>query len=124
MDVIIRGVRLRLYREFKAQASKMGLKLSEALQKAIERWLFENSQSAFVMSDPNQLAFAKLAAQIELKYRGKYVGVCGGKLFVAEKLEDLLTQLKEAGVTRAIVSQVGVDETGEGGEWLWGSIER
>jgi len=124
MDVIIRGMRTRIYREFKAQANKMGLRLSDALQKAIERWLLENSQSSLVMNDPNQLAFAKLASQIESKYHGKYVAMCGGKLYVAGTLEDLGGQLKEAGIARAVVSHVGADESGEGGEWLWGSIER
>ena len=125
MDVIIRGIKTRLYREFKAQAARMGLRLSEALQKAIERWLIENSPSMLVLNDPNQLAFARLAAVIETKYRGKYVGVYGDdKLLVADKLEDLLSQLKESGITRAVVSHVGFDESEEGGEWLWGSIER
>jgi len=125
MDVIIRGVRARLYREFKAQAAKMGLRLSEALQKAIESWLLENSSLTLAMSDPDQLAFAGLMQKAERRYHGKYVGVYGGgKLVVAEGLDDLVGQLKEAGVSKAVVSHVGVDESGEGGEWLWGSIER
>jgi hypothetical protein len=114
-----------LYREFKGRAASMGLKLGEALQEAIARWLEETSPLPLAMNNQNQLAYAKTRAEIDRKYHGKYVAVYdGGKLVVGQSLENLAEKLKGLEVKRAVVCHVGVDESGEGGEWLWGSIER
>jgi len=125
LDVIIRGVRSRLYREFKGRAASMGVKVGEALQEAIARWLEETSPLPLAMSNQNQLAYAKMRPEISRKYHGKYAAVYdGGKLIASQSFEDLADKLKELEVKRAVVCHVGVDESGEGGEWLWGSIER
>ena len=125
MDVIIRNVPSKAYREFKSRAAKTGLRLGEALKRAMEEWTGDMEGSETLAHDPNDLAFRRMRATLERKYRGKYVALSSGQLVaVADSLEALGAVLRRKKITRSRTAHLCVDEEGEGGEWLWGSIEQ
>jgi hypothetical protein len=123
LDVIIRNVPSKAYREFKARAAKTGLRLGEALKEAMEAWVASWEKNSDVPHDQNDDAFRRMKAALEKKYRGKYIAMAGGQLVaVADTLEQLGAELRRRRISRCRTVRVGFDESGEGGEWLWGSI--
>jgi len=123
LDVIIRGVSPKLYREFKSRAAKLGLKLREALQQAMEIWAGRSSGLASVVLDLNNQSYVKMKPELLKKYYGKHVAIANGELVaVADSLEELGAMLRELNIVRAVGLHVGREESGEAGEWLWGSI--
>lgn len=123
LDVIIRGVSPRAYREFKARAAKLGLKLRDALRQAIESYAAAGPAVTSVLADPNNETYEKMRPELLKKYYGKHVAIANGKLVaVADSLQELGAMLRELNITRALGLQVGHEQGGEAGEWLWGSI--
>ena len=123
MDVIIRGVSPKAYREFKARAAKLGLRLRDALRQAIESWAARGPAATPVLADTNNETYEKMKAELLKKFYGKHVAIADGKLVaVADSLQELGAKLRELSITRALGLHVGHEESGEAGEWLWGSI--
>ncbi len=123
MDVIIRNVPSKAYREFKARAAKLGLRLGEALKEAMEAWLVSTEEHAGLPHDQNDDAFRRMKPELERKYHGKYIAIANGQLAaVAETLEQLTAELRRKRIARCRTVHLGVDESGEGGVWLWSSI--
>jgi len=123
LDVIIRGVSPKAYREFKARAAKLGLRLRDALRQAIQNWAAVDPAVTSVLADPNNETYEKTKPELLKKFYGKHVAIADGKLVaVADSLQELGAKLRELNITRALGLHVGHDEGGEAGEWLWGSI--
>ena len=125
MDVIIRKVPSKAYRDFKSRAAKAGLRLGDALKQAMEDWGTEIEGTKYPPHDENDDAYRRMKASLQRNYWGKYVAISSGQLVaVAETLEALAAVLRHKRIMRCRTVHVGVDESGEGGEWLWGSIEQ
>ena len=123
MDVIIRKVPPKTYREFKARAAKLGLRIGEALKEAMEAWASSTEEKAGVLQDRNDDAFRRMRPTLERKYHGKYIAIANGQLAaVADTLEQLAAELRRRKIARCRTVHLGVDESGEGGEWFWSSI--
>jgi hypothetical protein len=123
LDVIIRNVPSKAYREFKSRAAKVGLRLGDALKEAMEEWGTESEGAKYPPHDENDDAYRRMKASLQKDYWGKYVGISGGQLVaVAETLDALGAVLRRKRIMRCRTVHVGVEESGEGGEWLWGSI--
>lgn len=124
MTLVIKKIDKRKLREFKAEAIRRGLTLSQAIEEAIELWL----SSRFLLSDmeANNLAYVRFKRDLE-KYEGKYVVFALGRFIGAfEKLDDIAKALKDLKPKpkHAIVLKVGYDRKVEGGlEWWGGSIK-
>lgn len=122
--MVIKKIDKRKLREFKAEAIRRGLTLSQAIEEAIELWL----SSRFLLSDmeANNLAYVRFKRDLE-KYEGKYVVFALGRFIGAfEKLDDIAKALKDLKPKpkHAIVLKVGYDRKVEGElEWWGGSIE-
>jgi len=125
LDVIIRNVPSKAYREFKSRAAKAGLRLGDALKQAMEDWGIEIESKKYPPHDENDDAYRRMKASLQRNYWGKYVAISGGQLVaVAETLDGLAAVLRDRRIMRCRTVHVGVEESGEGGEWLWGSIEQ
>jgi hypothetical protein len=123
LDIIIRNVESKAYREFKARAAKAGMRLGEALKQAMESWSAPTDSEASPPHDQNDDAFRRMRSVLERKYAGKYIAIANGQLVaVADTLERLAAELRERRITRCRTVRLSVEETGEGGEWLWSSI--
>jgi hypothetical protein len=123
LDVIIRNVPPKAYREFKARAAKLGLRIGEALKEAMESWATSTEGGAGVLQDRDDDAFRRMKSTLEREYRGKYVAMVNGQLAaVADTMEQLAAELRRRKIARCHTVHLGVDESGEGGEWLWSSI--
>jgi len=123
LDVIIRGVSPKVYREFKARAAKLGLRLRDALGQAMQSWTGNGSLLTPVVADLNNQAYEKMKPELLKNFNGKHVAIANGELVaVADSLEELGARLRELNICRALGLHVGREETGEAGEWLWGSI--
>jgi phosphoserine phosphatase len=123
LDVIIRDVRSKVYREFKARAAKLGLKLGEALKLAMESWVGAETSTSVVGGSVENETYRKMKAELFRSYHGKHIAIAGGRLVaVSGSLDELARKLRDLGVSRALTVEVGKEESGEGGEWLWGSI--
>lgn len=121
MTLVVKGADERKLREFKAEAVRRGLKLSEAIEEAIELWL--STKPLVDEVDANNLAYARAKKQLEGQ-QGKYALFAFGKLIgVFEDLEGVSKALRslEPRPRHAVVVKVGVDKPGEL-EWLGGSI--
>jgi hypothetical protein len=123
MDVIIRNVPSKAYREFKSRAARTGMRLGDALKHAMESWAASAGEQASPPHDQNDDAFRRMKPILERKYPGKYIAIASGQLVaVADTLERLAVELRRKGIVRCRTVHLGVEESGEGGEWLWGSI--
>ena len=122
MDVIIRNVPPKAYRDFKSKAAKAGLRLGDALKQAMEGWGTEMEGTKYPPHDQNDDAYRRMKTWLQKNYWGKYAAISGGQLVaVTETLEALAAVLRHEGIMRCRTVHVGVEECGEGGEWLMGS---
>ncbi len=123
MDVIIRGVSPKVYREFKARAAKLGLRLRDALGQAMGSWAGGGSVSTAALADVDNQAYQRMKPELLKKFRGKHVAIAKGEVVaVADSVEDLGAKMRKLSITRALGLHVGREERSEVGEWLWGSI--
>ena len=124
MTLVVRKVDERKLREFRAEAVRRGLTLSQAVEEAIELWLRTGSVKEDV--DINNLAYLRLKRQLS-KHHGKYVVIAGGRLVgVFNSIEEVANALKreKPKTGHAIVFRVGYDKRVRGApEWWGGSIE-
>lgn len=124
MTLVARNINEELYKQFKAEAIRRGLKVSEALEEAMRLWLQKN----MVVNDPeaekNYKKYNELENELMKKYHGKYVVIAKGKFIGAfDNLEEVSKTLAKINTRHAIVTKMGEEEVIEG-EWWGGSIKR
>lgn len=125
MVLVIKKVDERKLREFKAEAVKRGLTLSQAFEEAIELWL-KSKGNITTEDDLNNRVFLELKRSMD-KYKGKYLVITHGKFLGAysslEDVANVLSSIKPE-VKHAIVFKVGIDKKVKGElEWLGGSMK-
>ncbi|RLF12927.1 MAG: hypothetical protein DRN06_09180 [Thermoprotei archaeon] len=124
MTLVVKKVDERKLREFKAEAIRRGLTLSQALEEAIELWL----RASYMLSeeDANNMAYIE-AKRLLRGHEGEYAVFAHGRLLgFYRTLSEVSEALKSLDVRprHAIVVKVGVDSPPPGElEWLGGSIE-
>ncbi|BCU68713.1 hypothetical protein KN1_00100 [Stygiolobus caldivivus] len=120
MTLVIKKVNEEKLREFKAEAIRRGLTLSEALEQAIDLWL--NKVKDNDEREANNKVFERMRAEIFSKYKDKYVVIAQGRFIGAyDKIESVQEVLKGLNVSHAIVFNPSKDIREEG-EWLGGSL--
>lgn len=124
MTLVIRGIDDRTRRLLRAEATKRGLKLAQAVKEAFQLWRsYDENSPALSERDINNAVYNALRQELE-KYSGKAVLIAGGKLLGVydnprSAAIDLRTKAPEA--RHAIVTVVGKDKREEL-EWLGGSL--
>ncbi|PCN50093.1 hypothetical protein B6U99_06280 [Candidatus Geothermarchaeota archaeon ex4572_27] len=124
MTLVVKKIDEGLVREFKAEAVRRGLTLSEALAEAISLWLQHVRSEGVVETEDtvNNRVYESMKAELERRYSGKYVVISGGRLIGAyESGEEVIAALRKIRPRHAIVVRVG--ERPGVGEWLGGSLE-
>jgi len=97
LDVIIRNVTAKTYREFKARAAKMGLRVGEALRYAMESWISSSGKERGLAVDPNDEAFKRMRVELEKPYHGKHIAIANGQLIaVANTYDELVGRAQAA----------------------------
>jgi len=124
VTLVVKKIDERKLREFKAEAIRRGLTLSQAVEEAIELWL---SNSALLSDlDVNNLAYIRFKKNLA-EYKGKYVVFALGSFIGAfESLEAVAKALRRLRpkLKHAIVLKVGYDKKIEEElEWWGGAIE-
>jgi len=123
MDVIVRGLDTSLYRRLKARAALMGMKVSSAMQEAIDRWLTETGKAVETELDADNEAYERMRGRLQREHAGKYtVFHSGAFLGAAPTLKEAGLLARRANAKRVLMFRVGGEEPARG-EWLWSSIE-
>ena len=123
MDVLVRGLDTSLYRRLKARAALMGLKVSAAMQEAMDRWLSETGKEVQTESDADNAAYLRMKRSLQRDHAGEYAVFCSGDLLgTASSLEEAGSLARRAKREKVLLVKVGEEEAA-GGEWLWSSIE-
>ena len=118
--LVVKGADERRLREFKAEAVRRGLRLSEALEEAIELWL--SAKPVLDEVDANNLAYLRAKRLLEGQ-EGRYAVFAHGRMVgVFDSLEEVSGALRslEPRPRHAVVVRVGVDKPDEL-EWWGGS---
>ena len=120
VTLVIKKINEEKLREFKAEAIRRGLTLSEALEQAIDLWL--NKVKDNDEREINNKVFERMRDEIFSKYKDKYVVIAQGRFIGAyDKIEEIQGVLKRLNVSHAIVFNPSKDVREEG-EWLGGSL--
>ncbi|MEM2475537.1 MAG: hypothetical protein QW407_06395 [Thermofilaceae archaeon] len=122
MTLVIRKIDEKKLREFKAEAMRRGLTLSQALKEAIELWL--SQKPAWAEPDANNAAYARERQKLLKEHRGKYAVFAHGQLVgVYASLNEVIAALRELEERprHALVAKIGED-IAEVLEWWGGSI--
>ncbi|AWR95606.1 hypothetical protein [Acidianus brierleyi] len=122
MTLVIKKIDEKKLREFKAEAIKRGLTLSEAINQAIDLWLSNTKGEDFEVEKERELnnkVFEELKDRLP---KDKYIAIAKGKFLGAyDSLEDVSKALRGLEVKQAIVVKIDKDLPREG-EWLTGSM--
>lgn len=123
MTLVIKKIDERKLREFKAEAIRRGLTLSEAIEQAIDLWLNKVNDEDEEERRANNEVFQKMKDEILLKYQDKYVVIARGKFIGAfNSIQEVAETLKKLNVRQAIVFNPSKDSIKREGEWLGGSL--
>ncbi|MCD6509865.1 MAG: hypothetical protein J7L11_05720 [Thermoprotei archaeon] len=124
MTLVIRKIDERLLREFKAEAIRRGLTLSQAFEEAASMWLKGSALETDV--DANNRAYLRMKNELD-KFKGKYVVFANGAFVGAfATIQDVGKAIKSLRPRprHAIVLRVGYDvRVRRSLEWWGGSIE-
>ena len=122
MTLVVKKIDERKLREFKAEAVRRGLTLSQALEEAIELWL--SSRQAWTEADANNAAYAREKQRLLREHKGSYAVFAHGRLIgIYRTLEEVSAALRslEERPRHAVVVKVGEDAP-RALEWWGGSI--
>ncbi len=99
MGVYIRGVDEKVYREFKAESVRRGLKIGEAVTEALKIWLNKHRKeedSIDIARKINNAAYRMIKGKLLRDHLGKWIAIADGRLMaVADSLEQLCKENKE-----------------------------
>jgi hypothetical protein len=124
MDILLRGVSKQTYRKFKAEAAARGKRIAEALQEAIEVWLYTREKQALSEWEANNRAYLQAKRKLFSEHKGAYAAFGSGRLLgVAGDFDEVCNIVRHAKVRRSIITKVAEEESPSGGEWLWSSLE-
>nr|MCL7344800.1 DUF5678 domain-containing protein [Candidatus Aramenus sulfurataquae] len=123
MTLVIKKIDEKKLREFKAEAIRRGLTLSEAIEQAIDLWLNKVNDKDEEERRMNNEAFQKMKDEILSKYHDKYVVIAKGQLIgVFDNAQEVAEELRKLNVRQAIVFNPSKDSNKREGEWLGGSL--
>jgi len=127
MTLVIKNAQEKILREFKAEAARRGLSLSQAFEEAVKYWLTFKDREVLSEADLNNIAYESLENDFR-EHSGKYAVVVEGRLAgIFASLEEVSAALRKFHPTpkHALVVKIGFDDRVlEGLEWLGGSMNR
>jgi len=99
MGVYIRGVDEKVYREFKAESVRRGLKIGEAVTEALKTWLNKHRKeenNIDIARKINNATYRMIKGKLLRDHLGKWIAIADGRLMaVADSLEQLCKENKE-----------------------------
>ena len=99
MGVYIRGVDEKVYREFKAESVRRGLKIGEAVTEVLKTWLNKHRKeenNIDIARKINNAAYRMIKGKLLRDHLGKWIAIADGRLMaVADSLEQLCKENKE-----------------------------
>ncbi|MHA1722058.1 MAG: hypothetical protein ACTSXW_03175 [Candidatus Baldrarchaeia archaeon] len=99
MGVYIRGVDEKVYREFKAESVRRGLKIGEAVTEALKIWLSRHRKeenNIDIARKINNATYRMIKGKLLRDHLGKWIAIADGRLMaVADSLEQLCKENKE-----------------------------
>ena len=99
MGVYIRGVDEKVYREFKAESVRRGLKIGEAVTEALKTWLNKHRKeenNIDIARKINNAAYRMIKGKLLRDHLGKWIAIADGQLMaVSDSLEQLCKENKE-----------------------------
>ncbi len=127
--ITVRGVDEDTYRRVKAVAALRGIKVGDAVNEALRLWLSIKPEAlgAFRSIEEeaalNRKAYEELRAELEEKYRGKYVAFARGRLLgVYDTIREAAEAVEKTGAKHGIVKRVG-EEAPRRVELGWSLVE-
>ncbi len=111
-NVLIRDVDTDTYAKFKARAAQEGLKLGEAITKAMNEWIENNKQLSEKdkQRQINLLTYRKLAETLKKKYAEKWILIGRGEFLTSgDTLNPIISKIRELNLEgeHCFVYQVG-----------------
>lgn len=98
MSVLIRDIDKKIYAKFKAKAAELGLKIGEALTKAMEEWIDDNKpldENEFKRKI-NLAAYRTIISDLEKNYPNKWALIAKGELkCIKETREEIINEMKK-----------------------------
>jgi len=99
MGVYIRGVDEKVYREFKAESVRRGLKIGEAVTEALKTWLNKHRKeenNIDMARKINNATYRMIKGKLLRDYPRKWIAIADGRLIaVSDSLEQLCKENKE-----------------------------
>ncbi|MCD6164274.1 MAG: hypothetical protein J7J30_02415 [Candidatus Odinarchaeota archaeon] len=99
MGVYIRGVDEKVYREFKAESIRRGLKIGEAVTEALKIWLNKHRKeenNIDIARKINNATYRMIKGKLLRDHLGKWIAIADGRLMaVSDSLEQLCKENKE-----------------------------
>ena len=82
MPLVIRDADEEIYARFKAKAALRGLKIGEAITKAMEKWIIDENppNSIEAMQNRNNFAYRRIIRDLERKFSNKWGLISNGDL--------------------------------------------
>jgi len=106
MGVYIRGVDEKVYREFKAEPIRQGLKIGEAVTEALKIWLSKRKEeeNTIVMARKiNNATYKMIKGKLLRDHLGKSIAIADGRLMaVADSLEQLCKKIRKSSKSMTI----------------------
>jgi hypothetical protein len=122
MTLVARNIDEKLYKMFKAEVIKRGLKISDALEEAMKLWLLKHASNSDPEAEENYKTYLEIEDKLMKKYRGKYIIIAKGRFIGAyNTLDEISNILRKLNVRHAVVTKIGEEEVVKG-EWWGGSI--
>lgn len=120
----MRGITKETYRRFKAEAAATGKRIADALQEAIEVWLYSREKQVLSEWEANNRAYLQAKRQLFREQKGRYAAFTGGRLLgVVDSFDEACDLVRREKGRRSIITKVAEEESPTGGEWLWSSLE-
>ncbi len=125
MTLVIKNANESLIREFKAEAVRRGITISQAFEEAVRVWLDLKDKLLITEQDVNNVVYESLERELR-KHEGKYAVITRGRLVgLFDSLEEVAKAIKslKPAVKNALVVKIGEDDVRRELEWLGGSLE-
>jgi len=112
MSILIRGIDKEIYAKFKAKAAEFGLKIGEALTKAMETWINLNNQltSEEIERKRNIATFRSIIKDLEKTYPHKWGLISQGDLLcIKDTYDEIIAEIRARNLlgTPSYIFQIG-----------------
>ncbi|MGB9660269.1 MAG: hypothetical protein ACPLY9_07150 [Nitrososphaerales archaeon] len=114
-NVVIKGVDEELYRRAKARATLLGLKIPDAINEALKKWLESEEELPTMEELANKSLLESELSKLIKEHSGKYVAVAKGKILgiydTIEKAFQAIKDIAKEGARQGYVTKIEPKKT-------------